>query len=146
MKRYLYSHILCSIVHNNILIYTMEYYCHEKEWSSAIFDKDGTWGYYAKFSSQEYWSGLPFPTPGIFPTQGSNWVSCILGRFFYHLSTRKPCPRVVLASWVKLGGFFRFLPRRRLSTVGHAILAALAGLISYRRKMKKCAHKLTGNF
>ena len=26
----------------------MEYYCHEKEWNSAIFDKDGTWGYYAK--------------------------------------------------------------------------------------------------
>ena len=21
---------------------------------------------------QEYWSGLPFPSPGIFPTQGSN--------------------------------------------------------------------------
>ena len=25
------------------------------------------------FSRQEYWSGLPFPPPGIFPTQGSNW-------------------------------------------------------------------------
>ena len=24
-----------------------------------------------EFSRQEYWSGLPFPTPGIFPTQGS---------------------------------------------------------------------------
>ena len=24
------------------------------------------------FSRQEYWSGLPFPPPGIFPTQGSN--------------------------------------------------------------------------
>ena len=24
------------------------------------------------FSGQEYWSGLPFPSPGIFPTQGSN--------------------------------------------------------------------------
>ena len=24
------------------------------------------------FSRQEYWSGLPFPSPGIFPTQGSN--------------------------------------------------------------------------
>ena len=23
-------------------------------------------------SQQEYWSGLPFPSPGIFPTQGSN--------------------------------------------------------------------------
>ena len=26
-----------------------------------------------QFSRQEYWSGIPFPTPGIFPTQGSNW-------------------------------------------------------------------------
>ena len=25
-----------------------------------------------KFSRQEYWSGLPFPIQGIFPTQGSN--------------------------------------------------------------------------
>ena len=24
------------------------------------------------FPRQEYWSGLPFPTPGIFLTQGSN--------------------------------------------------------------------------
>ena len=24
------------------------------------------------FSRQEYWSGVPFPSPGIFPTQGSN--------------------------------------------------------------------------
>ena len=24
------------------------------------------------FSRQDYWSGLPFPSPGIFPTQGSN--------------------------------------------------------------------------
>ena len=24
------------------------------------------------FPRQEYWSGLPFPSPGIFPTQGSN--------------------------------------------------------------------------
>ena len=24
------------------------------------------------FSKQEYWSGLPFPSPGIFQTQGSN--------------------------------------------------------------------------
>ena len=25
-----------------------------------------------RFSRQEYWSGLPFPLQGIFPTQGSN--------------------------------------------------------------------------
>ena len=30
------------------------------------------------FSSQEYWSGLPFPSPGIFLTQGSLPLSYIL--------------------------------------------------------------------
>ena len=25
-----------------------------------------------RFAQQEYWNGLPFPSPGIFPTQGSN--------------------------------------------------------------------------
>ena len=34
------------------------------------------------FSRQEYWNGLPFPSPGIFPIQGSNWISCITGGFF----------------------------------------------------------------
>ena len=34
------------------------------------------------FSRQEYWSGLPFPSPGDLPTQGSNRVSHIGGRRF----------------------------------------------------------------
>ena len=25
-----------------------------------------------EFPRQEYWSGFPFPSPGVFPTQGSN--------------------------------------------------------------------------
>ena len=29
------------------------------------------------FSRPEYWSGLSFPSPGVFPTQGSNHVSCV---------------------------------------------------------------------
>ena len=33
----------------------------------------------AGFCRQEYWSGLPFPPPGIFPTQGSNLrLLCLL--------------------------------------------------------------------
>ena len=33
------------------------------------------WG----FSRQDYWSGLPFPTPGDFSTHGSNWcLLCLL--------------------------------------------------------------------
>ena len=32
---------------------------------------------------QEYWRGLPFPSPEIFPTQGLNLhLPCIAGRFF----------------------------------------------------------------
>ena len=30
------------------------------------------------FSRQEYWSGLPFPSQGIFPTQGSSTIPLAL--------------------------------------------------------------------
>ena len=40
------------------------------------------WG----FSRQEYWSRLPFPPPGDFPTQGSNTVLLHFGQILYHLS------------------------------------------------------------
>ena len=44
------------------------------------------------FSKQEYWSGLPCPPPGIFPTQGSNlgllWLlHC--RQILYHWATRE---------------------------------------------------------
>ena len=42
------------------------------------------------FPRQEYWSGLPFPTPGIFPTQGSNpHLLCLLHWqvILYHCAT-----------------------------------------------------------
>ena len=36
-----------------------------------------------RFSRQEYWSGLSFPTPGDFPDPGREPASCALvGRFF----------------------------------------------------------------
>ena len=40
---------------------------------------------------QEYWSGLPFPSPGDLPNPGINqtWVSCIAGRFFTIWATRE---------------------------------------------------------
>ena len=34
------------------------------------------------FSRQEYWSGLPFPSPGDLPDPGIEHVSYIAGRFF----------------------------------------------------------------
>ena len=39
------------------------------------------------FSRKEYLSGLPFPPPGIFPTQKSTQASCIAGRFTYYYLT-----------------------------------------------------------
>ena len=38
------------------------------------------------FSRQEYWSGLPFPPPGVFPNQG--WIPCLLHcrRVLYSMS------------------------------------------------------------
>ena len=38
------------------------------------------------FSRQEYWSGLPFPSPGIFLTQGSNRGLLDCRQILYHLS------------------------------------------------------------
>ena len=47
------------------------------------------------FSRQEYWSGLPFPSPGDLPTQGSNpgllhcrWI--FIFSFFYQLHHQQP--------------------------------------------------------
>ena len=39
-----------------------------------------------EFSRQEYWSGLPFPLKGIFPTQGSNLSLLHCRQNLYHLS------------------------------------------------------------
>ena len=38
------------------------------------------------FSRQEYWSGLPFPSSGIFLTQGSNLGLLDFRQILYHLS------------------------------------------------------------
>jgi len=38
------------------------------------------------FSRQEYWRGLPFPHPVIFPTQGSNPGLLHCRQILYHLS------------------------------------------------------------
>ena len=39
-----------------------------------------------EFSRQEYWSGLPFPSPGIFPTWGLNPGLLYCKQTLYHLS------------------------------------------------------------
>ena len=56
------------------------------------------------FSRQEYWSGLPFPSPGDLPDPGiETQVSCIAGRFFTTRATREahhhlslpPAPKII---------------------------------------------------
>ena len=42
-----------------------------------------------RFSRQEYWSGLPFPSPGIFPTQGLNTFLLIGSQILYCGATRE---------------------------------------------------------
>ena len=39
-----------------------------------------------EFSRQEYWSGLPFPSPGYFPTQGLNPALLQCKQILYQLS------------------------------------------------------------
>ena len=51
---------MCSVGSNSVTLWTV---AHQAPLSM-------------EFSRQEYWSGLPFPPPGIFPTQGSN--PCLL--------------------------------------------------------------------
>ena len=42
------------------------------------------------FSRQEYWSELPFPSPGeSSPARDQTWISCIVGRFFINWATRE---------------------------------------------------------
>ena len=49
------------------------------------------------FTKKEYWSGLPFPSPGIFPTQGSNPGLPHCRQILYQLR-HKGSPRIL--EWV----------------------------------------------
>ena len=37
---------------------------------------------FMEFSRQEYWGGLPYPTPGDLPDAGIELTSAMAGRFF----------------------------------------------------------------
>ena len=60
-------------------------YMHECQVASVMSDSATLWTIAHQaplsmgFSRQEYWSGLPFPFQGIFPTQG---ISYLEGEFF----------------------------------------------------------------
>ena len=65
------------------------------------------------FSRQEYWSGLPFPSPGVVPTQGSAQSLPVspawTGRFFTPEPLRKPPFTMCLANRRLLVSFNTFL-------------------------------------
>ena len=80
------------------------------------------------FSSREYWSGLPFPSPGDLPNPGIEPWS--------------------LASPELAGGDFTTSATREASSVGHLIAFYAAGqrvkkdsLLSFQ--LKSCANKLS---
>ena len=66
------------------------------------------------FSRQEYWSGLPFPSPGIFPTQGLNPGLLHCRRILYHLRSPLDGTKLVLPlSWneCEMGGVTEILAK-----------------------------------
>ena len=64
------------------------------------------------FSRQEYWSGLPFPSPGDLPDPGIKPVSCLA--FF---ATQPPDSKVIL---------FQILPLRLLQDIEYSSLGSKA--------------------
>ena len=52
-----------------------------------------------EFSGQEYWGGLPFPSPGDLPNPRIKPASlsppAFAGRFFYHCTTWEACVAVL---------------------------------------------------
>ena len=65
-----------------------------------------------EFSMQEYWSKLPFPTAGDFPTQGSNPGLPHYRYILYHLSHHTINTKQMIPA---LEGVFSYLCVRKLS-------------------------------
>ena len=58
------------------------------------------------FSRQEYWSGLSFPSLGIFPTQGSNRGLLHCRQTLYHLSHKGSLEHIILGQIFANNRFF----------------------------------------
>ena len=91
-----------------------------------------------EFSSQEYWSGLPFPTPGDLPNPGVKLGLLHYGEILLPSEPPgKPCPRVVLASWGKLDGLFRFHPQQKAQYRGTCHISCSGWVNKLLKKAEK---------
>ena len=85
-----------------------------KRWSRSVMSDSVTpWtiAHHApsmEFSRQEYWSGLPFPSPGDLPTQGSNPGLLHCRQMLYHLS-HQGIPTFLRSHSVFLSTFYWWL-------------------------------------
>ena len=91
-----------------------------------------------EFSSQEYWRRLPFRTPGDLSNPGVE-LSLLHYREILLPSEPpgKPCPRVVLASWGKLGGLFRFHPQPKAQYRGTCHISCSGRVNKLLKKAEK---------
>ena len=108
------------------------------------------------FSRQEYWSGLPFPSPGIFPTQGSNpgllhsrqilyWLKLPAKPLHCNHWTTREFPQKPLVSDVRRGSNFCFPEIRSDLLVVPPSHQSLASSISFgeqKDEIKRWHYKL----
>ena len=90
-----------------------------------------------EFSRQEYWSGLPFPSPGDLPDPGiepgSLVSSAVASRFFTSCTTREAkigktrFQRITRGSYVEGSySFFQFINHIKESKRGHGTVSSAA--------------------
>ena len=108
------------------------------------------------FSRQEYWSGLPFPSPGIFPTQGSNpgllhsrqilyWLKLPAKPLHCNHWTTREFPQKPLVSDVRRGSNFCFPEIRsdlRVVPPSHQSLASSISFGEQKDEIKRWHYKL----
>ena len=102
--------------------------CRKWKWSrsvvSNIFATPRTVAYQASpsmgFSRQEYWSGMPFPSPEILPTQGSNPGLPHCRQTLYHLSHQASHIEAILKQNHKIRHVFLIVCKESLWFIGRA--------------------------
>ena len=79
------------------------------------------------FSRQEYWRGLPFPSPGELPNPGIEpWVSCLGRQILYHWTT-----------WVTQKTMKRFTNLHVFLAQGHDNLLCIVPILVYAQPIVK---------